>query len=614
MTRACIALPLLLAASASAQTTGSISGRIVDAQSARPVAGATVVASGPAQPGEESVRTDAGGEFVIALLPPGRYTLFVQAEAHQAFTQEGIEVSIGREVRLRLSILPDAMLVAPVRLRPDLPFIPSGTGRAGAVIAREQFELIPYGREQRSYESPVVSVPGVLVGPLRFYGSPPEATRYRIDGLDVNDPASALLGRRLLQRFVDQVVVETRALGAEYGRSSAGVVEAVTKSGSNDLHGAAFIDWMPLEIPRRTLRSDLDGGVELGGALEKNRAWFYAGFAPVLDATTTFGARTDYQYVGKLSWKPADGQTFVLSAISDDFALRYLGNVFDRSAQVEAITGWSHHGSSDSVQARATVSHRAELFGRHRVAYGVDTSRETAPARARWILGGFLQDTWSPAETLSLEAGLRIDRQDAPSATELLPRASIAWDFSGTGAARAWGFYGRFVDPAPLASAARLIENQVAFGIDREIWRDFAGGLGWVHKQFSGAPDGRTSFDALTLSLEKPFSAGALLRASYTLSSLRGPAPMPDDAPNAFKLDAGYAYEWDPRTTLTLGTSFRAIEASPWQTTIDARLGVVRMLPPPYVATLTVDVLNLLAREAGGMPPLSIRFGGKLSF
>src|SRR4051812_34075886 len=317
MMRACLALFLLLAASASAQSTGAISGRILDAQSGRPVASATIVASSPALQGEESARTDSSGEFVVGLLPPGSYTLFVQADGHQAFTQEGVQVWIGAEVRLHLSILPDAMLVAPVRFGPELPVLPVTSARAGTVIPREQMELIPYGRDERSFEAPAFSVPGVL--PEGIFGSPPGGTRYRVDGLDVNDPATLLQGRRLLQHFVDQVAVETRALGAEYGRAGSGLIEAVTKSGGNDLHGSAFVDWMPIEVPRRSLRYDVDGGAELGGALERNRVWFYGGFAPVLHATAA-GAETDYQYVGKLTWRPVEGQTFSLSAISDDFS------------------------------------------------------------------------------------------------------------------------------------------------------------------------------------------------------------------------------------------------------------------------------------------------------
>ncbi|MGZ6123690.1 MAG: carboxypeptidase regulatory-like domain-containing protein [Myxococcales bacterium] len=612
MMRARLALFLLLAASASAQTTGSISGRILDAQSNRPVAGAVVAASSPALQAEESARTDSSGEFLIALLPPGTYTLFVQGEGHQAFTQEGVQVDVGREVRLRLSILPDSMLFAPVRVGAPPPVVPVTTARGGMVIQREQMELIPYGRDVRSYESAAVSVPGVLPEGLEIFGSPAEATRYRVDGLVVNDPATQLQGRRLLQHFVDQVAVETHALGAEYGRAGAGVVEAVTRSGSNDLHGSAFLDWMPIEIPRKTLRYDLAGGADLGGALERNRVWFYGGFAPVLQATTA-GAETEYQYVGKFTWRPADGQTLVLSAISDDFSLRYLGNVADR-AQVEAVAGWSHQSQSDSVQARVNVVQRADFFGRHRFAYGFDSAHESAAGEGRWAIAGFLQDTWSPIDGWSFEGGLQVDHEEAPSANEVLPRLGVSWDFSGEGTSRAYAFFGRFLDPAPLGVAVRTIERQFALGVEQQVFRDLVGGLGYVRKQFDGAPDGRTGYDAVTVSVAKPFSASSLLRASYTLSSLRGAAGIAEDASNAFKIDAAYAYEWSAKTTVTLGTSFRAIEASPWQTTIDMRLALLRALSGPYLLSLSLDVLNLLNRQAGGTPPLAIRFGGRLSF
>src|SRR5437879_13409681 len=67
MIRPCIAVWLLLAASAAAQTTGGISGRIVDTQSGKPVAGAAIVAASPSMPGEESSRSDTAGEFEIGL-------------------------------------------------------------------------------------------------------------------------------------------------------------------------------------------------------------------------------------------------------------------------------------------------------------------------------------------------------------------------------------------------------------------------------------------------------------------------------------------------------------------------------------------------------------------
>jgi hypothetical protein len=265
------------------------------------------------------------------------------------------------------------------------------------------------------------------------------------------------------------------------------------------------------------------------------------------------------------------------------------------------------------VQGKVTVVQRGDLLGRHRIAYGFDGAHESASGAARWAGAGFLQDAWSPVEDWSIEAGLLVDRED-DTATEVLPRVGLAWDFSGAGTSRAYAFYGRFFDPSPLGDATRLIENHLGLGVDRQLWRDLVGSLGYVHKMFDGAPDGRTKYDAVTVSVAKPFSFGTLLRASYTYSSLRGNGEIAEDAPNQIKLDAAYSYEWSAKTTLLAGTAFRAIEGSPWTTTLDLRVGMVRALSAPYVLALNLDVFNLLNRQEGGAPPLAIRFGGRLSF
>jgi outer membrane receptor protein involved in Fe transport len=325
--------------------------------------------------------------------------------------------------------------------------------------------------------------------------------------------------------------------------------------------------------------------------------------------------QTDYQYIGKLTWRPAPDQTLALAAISDDFSLRYLGDVLDRTAEVEALAGWHRQGSdADSVQGRIQVAHFAELLGRHRFAWGAEGARDSTAAASRWYGGAFVQDTWSPVHDLFLEAGARLERDGMIGATDFSPRAGIAWDFSGRGVSRAYAFVGRFFESPPLSSQRRTREHQLAAGIQSQIWRDLVAGLDYVHKDFRDAPDLRDSYDAATVSLAKPFSASSLLQASYTLSSLRGPGNIAGDTPNVLKLDAAYAYEWDPKTTATAGASFRAIEGSPWQTTVDVRAGVVRALTSPYLLTITLDALNLLDRQAGGTPPLAVRFGARLSF
>src|SRR5919204_564883 len=234
-------------------------------------------------------------------------------------------------------------------------------------------------------------------------------------------------------------------------------------------------------------------------------------------------------------------------------------------------------------RAAGRVALLAGLLGGPRLSWGAEGVRDSMAATSRWYGAAFAQDTWSPLHDLFLEAGLRLERDGLLEKTDLLPRAGFAWDFSGRGVARAYAFVGRFFESPALISQRRTREHQLAAGVQSQVWRDLVAGIDYIHKDFRDAPDGRDSYDAATLSLAKPFSANSLLQASYTLSSLRGSGNIPADAPTALKLVAAYAYEWDPKTTATLGSSFRAIEGSPWQTTIDVRVGVVRALTSPYL-------------------------------
>ena len=618
MTRARIVACLFLAGPAAAQSTGAISGRIVDVQTQRPVPGAVVIAAGPALPGSETARTDSTGEFEIGLLPPGEYTLNVHADAHQSASQEGLVVHAGRTLRLNLAIVSEAWTSAPLRFGQQTPALPATSTQTGGVVSRDQLELIPYGRDARTYEQAAVSVPGALGDPmaLRMFGSPSTGTRYRLDGLDVTDPASNRQGRRLLQQFIEEVAVDTGGFDAMYGRLAGGVVQATTRSGGNDLHGSAFFDWMPIETPRRMLRYNLAGGADLGGPIERDSLWFYGAFAPVLSANRSPGVvDTDYEYLGKLTWRPGAGQLLSLAALNDDVLVRYLGHLFGDAAQVEGLAGWHRGGhNTNSLQARLQIAHVAEFYGRHRPVYGVEGARDEAADVNRWYGAAFVQDTWSPVDDVFLHAGLRAERDGQVDRTDLLPRAGITWDFSGRGVSRAYVFFGRFIESAPVGVMERTRESDFSAGLESQVLRDLVAGLDYVHKQFGGSPDGRTSYDGATIFVAKPFSASTLLSASYTRSTLRGSDNVLANAPNVFKLDAAYAFEWSPRTTLTFGTSLRAIQASPWQTTLDVRLAMVRSLSSPYLLALNVDALNLLDREAGGTPPLAIRFGGRLSF
>ncbi|HET7786233.1 MAG TPA: TonB-dependent receptor [Myxococcales bacterium] len=414
-----MSLALLGAYPAAAQTTAAIAGQILDSATFGPVSGAAVTASGPDLQGEETALSDDGGEFQL-LLPPGVYELNVRREGYQSFTQEGIAARLDRTARVRLLILADTVTAAPLSLFRPAPLVAVPGAQTGGTVTREQMELVPYGRDTRSFEQAAPSVPGVLTDPfgLALAGSQSLESRIFVDGVDVTEPAFNRQGARLLQNFVQEMAVDTAGYPARMGRASGGIVDVVTRSGGNQFHGSAFLDVTPLEAARsdrpglatirgrQSLRYDMDGGFELGGPLLRDRLWFHAGFAPQIashdvdrilqagGATLSTGAYTatqsEFQYTGKLTFRAAPEHTFALSIFgnpgtvsgviagplgldaalngnesafigrgttgSNNLSLRYRGKLLQGWLRVEAAIFWHRSGFSVSPASVGTAS------------------------------------------------------------------------------------------------------------------------------------------------------------------------------------------------------------------------------------------------------------------
>ena len=120
-----------------------------------------------------------------------------------------------------------------------------------------------------------------------------------------------------------------------------------------------------------------------------------------------------------------------------------------------------------------------------------------------------------------------------------MPRIGASWDFSGRGASNLYAFAGRFGQT-----------DQALAGVQYQVLGDVVASVEYIHKTIP--------YDAVTIALAKPFSQDYLVQASYTW-------------PSAVKFDAAYLYEWTPRTSASLGASFHAIEANPWNTSLDLR-------------------------------------------
>jgi len=280
-----------------AQTTGGIAGQVVDATSQAPIKDAVIIAQSPALQGEQTAVTDEKGQFEVSLLPTGVYTLTVQREGYQPFSQQGLKIALDRSIRVKLQVVPDSFNGPAIEIVGTTPTIAVTSTTTGNTVSKEQMNLVPYGRNARGFEQVATSVPGVHADLFGFSmnGSGSPEQNFIIDGVNVTNPAFGTQGTTLIQDFVQEVDIKTGGYQAEYGRATGGIINVVTKSGGNEFHGSVFINWSPFEATRKQVgilssslssqvkqNYNLDFGAELGGPIIKDKLWFFAGFAPQL--------------------------------------------------------------------------------------------------------------------------------------------------------------------------------------------------------------------------------------------------------------------------------------------------------------------------------------------
>ncbi|MFP2959518.1 TonB-dependent receptor domain-containing protein [Myxococcus sp. 1LA] len=296
-----VAAGLLYGSAAFAQSSVII-GTVIDAQSRQPAADVVVTATSPNLQGEQTVVTDAQGNYRIPQLPPGDYTLRFEKEQFKPYARSNIQLRLNRTIRVNVELLPEA-LGEVVEIVGAPPTIDVGSTTMGVNVDQEFIKRIAVARPggkggaTRSFESLAELAPGAQNDNygVSINGSTSPENGYVVDGLSTNDPAFGVNASPLSIEFVQDVNIITGGYMPEFGRSTGGVINAVTRSGSNEFHGSVFANWTPgtFEGTRKQVREEGtvisglnqlqnlgDFGATLGGPILKDKLWFFAGFAP----------------------------------------------------------------------------------------------------------------------------------------------------------------------------------------------------------------------------------------------------------------------------------------------------------------------------------------------
>jgi len=349
-----VALALAVSGLAGAQeTTGTVTGRVVDAQGLA-VPGATVTLTGPQGP--RSVVTDGDGRFSSPFLTPGTYMVRAELQGFKAAEARNIVISLDTTTTINLKMEVGG-LTETVEVIGAAATIDTKTTTIGGVLDSEMLSLVPIGRRMTDA---LYLVPGVSSGGAVGRANPSISgasgldNQYIVDGVNVTNTGYGAIGSYSIIfgslgtatpfDFIKELQVKSGGYEAEYGQAMGGLVNVVTKSGSNQLRGSIFGYTRPdaLESPWRTVQTPngvvntvgsetSDVGAEAGGPVLRDRLFFFGAIDPTWE-TRTFIApdgfplqslgqvdrkRTLWSYSAKATWQAASAHSVNASFFGD---------------------------------------------------------------------------------------------------------------------------------------------------------------------------------------------------------------------------------------------------------------------------------------------------------
>ena len=299
------------AAMAQDYTSGALSGTVTDA-SGKPIAGATVTIVSKAQGVTTNVTSDSKGLFHVASMAAGDYDVTANANGYQAYKGTAT-IGVSQEVRYTVAMSAvgetQTVVVKGHRNRQDFNGTTTGINVDLTTLTAE----VPVAR---SITAVTMLAPGAVQGVAGFGdvaslgGSSVAENAYYINGLNITNPDTYVGSAKVPFDFYKTVEVKTAGYAAEFGRATGGVINATTKSGTNDfmfaVHGnfapAAMANVSPSTVDtdgKLTKNSDESVSVESGGALIKDKLFLY-GLVQLNDNKDTLGNITGGNYqVGK---------------------------------------------------------------------------------------------------------------------------------------------------------------------------------------------------------------------------------------------------------------------------------------------------------------------------
>ena len=451
---------LVLPPRLSAQVVGAtVSGTVLDTSGAV-TPGVSISIKNVATGNTTNAVTNGVGFYIAPNLRAGDYELTASAAGFATQARSGITLTVGEELLLNLT-MQVGRVTETVRVTGEAPTVNLVNATLGGVTNAETIEEIPLNG--RSWTDLAALDPGVhfvqdqppinapdrakrgLGLQLTISGGRPQQNNYLLDGVNINDYANAgpgsVLGGNLGTDAVAEFSVLTTNYSAEYGRTSGGVISAITKSGTNQFHGSVYeflrnsaLDarnyFDPAAIPpfRRN-----QFGASAGGPIQKDKTFIfgdYEGVRQSLSSTVTDTVPSPAALAGNLS----TGQVTV-----DPAPARFLKAFFPSpNGPVSGDTGLYSFAASQVTSENFFIiraDHNLSEKDRISATYMFDKASQSEPDEfankiihnltRRIVVAIEENHVFSPQLLNSFRVGLNVDNAQSPSgATPINPLAN----------------------------------------------------------------------------------------------------------------------------------------------------------------------------------------------
>ena len=395
-----------------AQTTSEIHGAVKD-QDGLAVPGAKILVRRQGIATELECLTDSEGEFGFIGLPPGIYTIAVTHEGFSTKVYSQLDLSVNSQIRLDIALVVGSMQQS-LTVGTTLPLLEANNSSTGSTIIPDQVESMPLNG--RNYLDLLQLVPGVSINrnfsegddnSAPILGERANDTYVLIDGMPNRDEIDGGPAGQFDQDSILEFQVLTSGYKAEFGRGSGGIVNVVTKNGTNDRHGTLslfhrnyLLDTPDVADTTAPFLLRWDTSATGGGPLVKDRVFLFAAAERIRESRGS-----NFKY-------PAD---FPLSLEEQEKAINENGESYEsrgfirldelvgrhRITQEMNLTNAHFTDEGEQPSLRSNVDER-------RLMMGVRDTMMWGDQNSPYLLNGYFQYRGEPSVTrpAHLELGL----------------------------------------------------------------------------------------------------------------------------------------------------------------------------------------------------------------